>query len=322
MTGPPVPTPDRQTHMHHTYEIVRELSRTTNATISLVKHRRSSRQYVMKIMSATDASAAREIQILRHLHESASKAGRNHCISYLESFQNDTELVLVEEYADQGDALQWVLRNNPPQVHRHALAHELIQAVRFLHQEDIAHADLSLENIGLVSLSRDENDDQGQEERRPTLKVLDFGLSSFRTSRSSQKRGKAFYAPPELRTCGEPDSESYDAYAADVWSLGMCLFVLLTGTPLVANAVVGDTNFDLLQHLGLRHLIRALDQETAVGPAMLTMLERMIVIDPTARTSFRKPSKGSHVGVPSKAMTIQPAFSLRPIIRYDTDSQI
>ena len=107
---------------------------------------------------------------------------------------------------------------------------EIVGAVEFLHTQRIAHRDLKLENV-LISASG-------------SCKLADFGLAHEYVGerdldpravpgRPSEWRerevlydvcgSKSYVAPEVLLKLG------YDGYSADVWSLGICLFAMLTG---------------------------------------------------------------------------------------------
>ena len=111
---------------------------------------------------------------------------------------------------------------------------EIVGAVEFLHTQRIAHRDLKLENV-LISASG-------------ACKLADFGLAHEYVGerdldpravpgRPSEGVGgwrerevlydvcgsKSYVAPEVLLKLG------YDGYSADVWSLGICLFAMLTG---------------------------------------------------------------------------------------------
>ena len=111
---------------------------------------------------------------------------------------------------------------------------EIVGAVEFLHTQRIAHRDLKLENV-LISASG-------------SCKLADFGLAHEYVGerdldpcavpgRPSEGVGgwrerevlydvcgsKSYVAPEVLLKLG------YDGYSADVWSLGICLFAMLTG---------------------------------------------------------------------------------------------
>lgn len=82
-----------------------------------------------------------------------------------------------------------------------------------MHSEGIVHRDLKPENIML--------------QEGDVLKVADFGLSNKIDDGHSLMTscGSPNYAAPEVIE-GKP----YDGAQADVWSLGVILYAMLTGT--------------------------------------------------------------------------------------------
>ena len=91
-----------------------------------------------------------------------------------------------------------------------------------------------------------------------SVKLIDFGLSSDRGPGAllSDVVGSLAYCAPEVlnidvaRRLGEPPPPGYDGFAADVWSLGICLFALTVGffpfeaaTARTTDAVGADYRF-------------------------------------------------------------------------------
>ena len=93
---------------------------------------------------------------------------------------------------------------------------EMLSAVAFLHSRNICHRDLKLENWVLES---------GKDVWSP-LKLIDFGLSTHFTPghRLSRVVGSSYYVAPEVL------KKSYTE-ACDLWSLGVIVYMLLSGAP-------------------------------------------------------------------------------------------
>jgi len=99
--------------------------------------------------------------------------------------------------------------------------YNIILAVNELHSNQICHLDLKLENI---MYNKDTN----------SVKLVDFGFSQFTTNNNAEDPneqvlqtvfcGSIHYAAPELLS-----RVPFDGKKADVWSLGVVLFAMLSG---------------------------------------------------------------------------------------------
>lgn len=92
----------------------------------------------------------------------------------------------------------------------------LLEAVRFCHDNQVAHRDLKPENLLLLS----EDDDS-------TVKIADFGFAKKVRSPQSltTQCGTPGYVAPEIL-----EGTAYDTMA-DMWSVGVILYILLGGYP-------------------------------------------------------------------------------------------
>jgi len=105
---------------------------------------------------------------------------------------------------------------------------EILQGVEYIHSMDVAHRDLSLENV-LVN--------QGGNI------VMDFGMA-MRVPNDEEtiplgRCGKPNYMAPEIAM----NRDTLIATFSDIWSLGIVLFIMLSGIPPVEMAIPTDPRF-------------------------------------------------------------------------------
>ncbi|WKX88975.1 hypothetical protein Q1695_008543 [Nippostrongylus brasiliensis] len=155
-----------------------------------------------------DKFLPRELDItvkVRHPHLSR-------CLSVIAP--SNSKIVLVSEFYERGTLLALILREQRikelPQGVR--MFRQLMEAVHYLHERNIVHRDIKLENILL-----DANGD---------AKLADFGFARFiaRRERSRSFCGTRPYSAPQI-TIYKP----YDSYAADWYALGVVLYTMLVG---------------------------------------------------------------------------------------------
>lgn len=91
--------------------------------------------------------------------------------------------------------------------------HQLISTIDYLHRKNIAHCDLKFENILF-------------EEATGELKLIDFGFSV----EDPEKNPPTFVCgTPSYMSPEEVLKKNVDFFKADVWSLGVILFKIVTG---------------------------------------------------------------------------------------------
>ncbi|KAI1285317.1 Testis-specific serine/threonine-protein kinase 3 [Halotydeus destructor] len=129
------------------------------------------------------------------------------------------KLYIFMEYASGGTVGKYIRKNGfmPEWSAKIIVFAPMAHALRYLHSLNITHRDLKLDNFLL--------------DQHMVPKLTDFGLSRYL---AYDKHGKCLsdtfcgtesYMPPEVL-----QQHIYDPFKADVWSLGICLYVMLNDT--------------------------------------------------------------------------------------------
>jgi serine/threonine protein kinase len=172
----------------------------------------SRKDYAVKVMSCSVLKAAnlatkveQEICILRSLtHENV--------VAFHDLVRQGDLLFIVTEKCVGGDVLRWImegLTGDKQTLKR--LFHDVSVGLEYLHRQGIAHNDIKPENTLIDGFGR--------------AKLCDFGYAKTQTcAGENEKSGTLMYAAPEFFRPG-----TYDAQKADLWSLGILLYVMATG---------------------------------------------------------------------------------------------
>lgn len=205
----------------------------------------------------------RELDIL-------TKIENPHIIQVHSILQRGPRVFIFMNYAENGDLLDHIKRNGVTAEHNAKMwFRQMSSGLQYLHNKNIAHRDLKCENI-LLS-------------RKFHVKIADFGFARFcvddagRRVLSETYCGSAAYAAPEV-VSGTP----YNPKLADVWSLGIILFIMLN-----ASMPFDDSNLKkLLKDQTSRNwMFRTRVRETA-SPLCKSIVRHILEPDITLRLTL------------------------------------
>lgn len=224
-----------------------------------------------------------EIGVLRYLAQQADLP--LWLLRLHDVFSHGQEVWLVTELCDAGELFAEVQRFGPlPATEAQKFTWQILQATAYLHKHHIGHRDISLENI-LVKEGNARLMDFGMAVRScdatgaPLRFFQELGKDFYRAPECSVPRSSdvAVFVPsgasagevatvevgdemlcevflPEDAIPGEwceAKTWGYEASPADVWAVGVCAIVLLTGTPAWVKASLADEYFTYIKENGL-----------------------------------------------------------------------
>lgn len=154
--------------------------------------------------------------IKREISNAGSRLRHRHVIRLYEVLATKTKIYMVMEYARGGDLLAQARRGRFSDDLSRRYFQQLISAAGYCHSRGVFHRDLKPENLLL-----DENWD---------LKVADFGFSAVAEQIQPNGLlhtlcGTPAYVAPEILS-----QRGYDGAKADIWSIGVILYALTTGS--------------------------------------------------------------------------------------------
>jgi len=211
----------------------------------------------------------RELQVIEVLK--TSNGQNNHIVKYEDEaiFFEANHLFIAMEYCSDNDLYDYV-EGRPDgrlnEVEALYIFRQIAFGVQYLHYQGIAHRDLSLENVLLH---------QGQ------AKLCDFGLSTNVHNVCSDHVGKLYYMAPEIVR-----GIKYRPAVADIWSLGIMLFILLTGSPLIADENLREAVFCVLEIYGIQRILEMWGMNNSFRRDTIDLLTDMLQVNPTKRISI------------------------------------
>ncbi|XP_008651111.1 CBL-interacting protein kinase 21 isoform X1 [Zea mays] len=199
------------------YEMGRTLGEGHFGKVRLARDAGTGRSFAIKILDRQrilamkiDEQIKREIATLKLLKHP-------NVVRLYEVSASKTKIYMVLEYVNGGELFDKIaLKGKLTEKEGRKLFQQLIDAVGYCHEKGVCHRDLKPENV-LV-------------DAKGNIKVSDFGLSALP---QNQRKDGLLHT-----TCGSPNyiapevllNKGYDGSVSDVWSCGVILYVMLTGS--------------------------------------------------------------------------------------------
>ncbi|KAL7380380.1 hypothetical protein ABVT39_016830 [Epinephelus coioides] len=195
------------------YRLLKTIGKGNFAKVKLARHILTGREVAIKIIDKTQLNPNslqklfREVRIMKILNHP-------NIVKLFEVIETERTLYLVMEYASGGEVFDYlVAHGRMKEKEARSKFRQIVSAVQYCHQKHIVHRDLKAENL---LLDADMN-----------IKIADFGFSNEFTMGNKLDTfcGSPPYAAPELF-----QGKKYDGPEVDVWSLGVILYTLVSGS--------------------------------------------------------------------------------------------
>ncbi|CAL9194537.1 unnamed protein product [Musa hybrid cultivar] len=198
----------------------------------------------------------REIQIMHHL------SGHPNVISIKEAYEDAVAVHVVMELCAGGELFDRIIQKGHYTERKAAeLARVIVGVVEACHSMGVMHRDLKPENFLFVNQMED-----------APLKTIDFGLFSFSGEIFTDVVGSPYYVAPEVL------KKMYGP-AADVWSAGVIIYILLSGVP----PFWAETEQGIFEEVLHGSLDFQSDPWPSISESAKDLVRKMLVRDPRRR---------------------------------------
>uniref|UniRef100_A0A671YHI4 MAP/microtubule affinity-regulating kinase 3 n=1 Tax=Sparus aurata TaxID=8175 RepID=A0A671YHI4_SPAAU len=273
-------TTEEQPHIGN-YRLLKTIGKGNFAKVKLARHVLTGREVAVKIIDKTQLNPTslqklfREVRIMKLLNHP-------NIVKLFEVIETEKTLYLVMEYASGGEVFDYlVAHGRMKEKEARAKFRQIVSAVQYCHQRRIVHRDLKAENL---LLDADMN-----------IKIADFGFSNEFTvgSKLDTFCGSPPYAAPELF-----QGKKYDGPEVDVWSLGVILYTLVSG-----SLPFDGQNLKELRERVLRGKYRI---PFYMSTDCENLLKKLLVLNPVKRGSLEQIMKDHWMNVGHEEEELKP----------------
>ncbi|CAH7388853.1 MAP/microtubule affinity-regulating kinase 4 isoform X1 [Phodopus roborovskii] len=272
--------PEEQPHVGN-YRLLRTIGKGNFAKVKLARHILTGREVAIKIIDKTQLNPSslqklfREVRIMK---------GLNHpnIVKLFEVIETEKTLYLVMEYASAGEVFDYLVSHGRmKEKEARAKFRQIVSAVHYCHQKNIVHRDLKAENLLL--------------DAEANIKIADFGFSNEFTlgSKLDTFCGSPPYAAPELF-----QGKKYDGPEVDIWSLGVILYTLVSG-----SLPFDGHNLKELRERVLRGKYRV---PFYMSTDCESILRRFLVLNPAKRCTLEQIMKDKWINIGYEGEELKP----------------
>ncbi|XP_061203633.1 death-associated protein kinase 2 isoform X2 [Neopsephotus bourkii] len=225
----------KQQKVEDIYEIGEELGSGQFAIVKKCRDKSTGLEYAAKFIKKRQSRASRrgvrreeierEVSILQQILHA-------NIIKLHDIYENKTDVVLILELVSGGELFDFLAQKESlSEEEATRFIKQILDGVNYLHSKKIAHFDLKPENIMLL----DKNIPI------PHIKLIDFGLAH---KIEDGVEFKNIFGTPEFVA---PEIVNYEplGLAADMWSIGVITYILLSG----ASPFLGETKQETLANI-------------------------------------------------------------------------
>ena len=136
----------------------------------------------------------------------------------LEMFEDEKYFLIIMEYINGGNLFSFVKkRRKLSEKTAKFLFRQIILGIKYIHEQNIVHRDIKLENL-LIDLNNN-------------VKICDFGIGRKLENKKQllhDQCGTLMYMAPEILLSSK--EKGYEGFPVDIWSAGISLYIMLSGT--------------------------------------------------------------------------------------------
>jgi len=192
------------------FELLKTLGAGAFGKVLLVRDRRTDRKFALKVLEKKKVVQLKQVEHTINERNILSTLDFPFIISMASSFKDDRNLYMALEFVTAGELFTHLRKEDRFTESRSKFyAGQVVLALEYLHQKQIAHRDLKPENLLL--------------DNRGYLKLVDFGFAKYVEDRTYTMCGTPEYTAPEvIKRKGHNKS-------VDWWALGVLIYEMCSG---------------------------------------------------------------------------------------------
>ena len=270
---------EKEEQIDNKYIIKEKIGSGGQANAFLVTEKGNNKNYVAKVSKQDNDSMNNEINILKELKEynnpyitNLIDSGEGEIIRI--NREPKTRKYCILEYAPNGNIFDYIYckHSGLGELHSKIIFQKIMKGISFIHEHNICHRDIKLDNILF-----DENF---------SPKICDFGFACENTENLNINLGTSGYKPPEVGR-----SKPYDGCKVDIFCLGVSLIRLVIGTSAFGKATRNDQKYHMIMQKKYKEyweIVESQNNDLKLSEEFKDLYIKMILYNPQLRLTAKE----------------------------------
>jgi calcium/calmodulin-dependent protein kinase I len=223
-------------------------------------------------IKCVDKSKVEREETLQNEIDILSKIDHDGVVRMHHIFDAEETLFIVMELMEGGELYDEIIKRSLfSEKEASLILKQIVEALAYLHAQNVVHRDLKLENLLLK--------EKVSPDQPLRVKIADFGLSKLYSGNSMHTAcGTPFYVAPDILMAADDDDAGYGP-PVDMWAVGVLLYILLSGR----LPFSGDEDDELFKNILEAKIVWKSPQFDTVSEDAKDLIQKLIVVNPEDR---------------------------------------
>jgi len=280
------------------YTLGDELGRGRFSVVNSAINVKEGRGYAVKVVENKSLTDEENLEALETEIEILRKLDHPHIVSLKEVVVSTEDTYIVMELLSGGELFNRIVDKGPfPEAEAANLFAQILLSMEYLHSLSIVHRDVKPENILYLSSGADQ------------IKLIDFGYAGVWTPEKPLTGlcGTPDYVAPEvLSWYDDEDNGTPYGKGSDLWSLGVLLYVILSG----CSPFSADEEEAILELVAQAKYEFHEAEWANITPDAKDLISKLLVVDPEKRLTMEQLL--NHAWLKDAVLSARANFANRP----------
>jgi len=258
------------------YKLGDELGRGRFSVVNSAVHVKEQRGYAVKVVENKSLSDEENLEALETEIDILRKLNHPHIVSLKEVVVSTEDTYIVMELLSGGELFNRIVDKGPfAEAEAASLFAQILLSMEYLHSRNIVHRDVKPENILYLSSGADQ------------IKLIDFGYAGVWAAEKPLTGlcGTPDYVAPEvLSWYDDEDNGTPYGKGSDLWSLGVLLYVILSG----CSPFSADEEEAILELVAQAKYEFHEAEWASISKDAKDLISRLLIVEPTKRLTMEE----------------------------------